>query len=481
MKRKLLLVTIVIGLILGLTACGGSKNESSGSKGDKPYEIKWYTIGTPQKDTEKVFEEVNKYIKDKINATVKMTQIDWGDYDQKMQVKISSGEPFDIAFTNGSNYIQYAQKGAFVALDDMLNKEGKDLKEALNPVLLEGAKVNGKLYGIPSNKEAARQSVYTFNKRLVEKYNFDLSKVKTLEDLEPMLKVIKENEQEITPIATFKAYLPFDYVFEQDMPFAFPLEGDQSKVINPFATDIAMQTYKTMHQYFKAGYIKADAATSKDSWPMDVENWFVRMGDSQPYADNLWTRSAKYEVVSVPAEVPTTFNTSVTGAIQAISVTSKNPGKAMEFLNLLNSDPYLRNLIDKGIEGVHYEKNADGTITDLPARVERYNLPTYSLGNHFILYLYGDDPADKWEAFEEFNASARKAPTLGFHFNADPVRSEVASIQNVSDEFYDAIAVGSVDPEEYLPKFNKKLKDAGIDKVLAEIQKQYDEWKSQQN
>src|SRR5699024_578145 len=126
----------------------------------------------------------NKYTKEKINATVKLTQIDWGDYDQKMQVVISSGEPYDIAYTSGGTYVQNAQKGAFLPLDNLLEKEGKDLKELLNPALLEGVRVNGDVYGIPSNKEAARQKVFTFNKRLVDKYNFDLDKVKSLEDLE---------------------------------------------------------------------------------------------------------------------------------------------------------------------------------------------------------------------------------------------------------------------------------------------------------
>ncbi|GIN56132.1 ABC transporter substrate-binding protein [Lederbergia ruris] len=483
MKKKLLLLLVLV-LSLGtiLAACGNDKKETSKNEGggEKPYEIKWYSIGTPQKDKDKVFEEVNKYTKEKINATVNLTQIDWGDFEQKMQVIISSGEPFDIGFTNGGQYVQDAQKGAYLPLDDLLEEHGKELKEAINPALLEGAKIDGKLYGIPANKEAARQSVYTFNKRLVDKYNFDISKVKTLEDLEPMLKEIKENEPDITPIATFKAYLPFDYIFEGDMPFGFALEGDRDHVVNPFESDIAMETFKTMHKYFKAGYLKSDAATSKDSWPMDVENWFVRMGDSQPYADLLWSRSAKYDVVSVPAEEPTTFNTSVTGSIQAISATSQNPEKAMEFLNLLNTDPYLRNLIDKGIEGTHYEKNDDGKIKDLPARIDNYNMPTYTFGNHFILDLYEEDPDDKWEKFEEFNESAKPAPTLGFHFNSDPVRTEIASISNVSKEFYPALATGAVDPEENLPKFNQKLKDAGLDKVMAEIQKQFDEWKAEQ-
>lgn len=481
--KKRLIVLFVLLLSVGtiLAACGEKDSSSPGKDGkDQPYEIKWYTIGTQQKDTEKVFEEVNKYLLDEINATVKMQQIDWGDWDQKSQVMINSGEPVDIIFASGSNYVQNAQKGAFIALDEMLEKEGKELKEALDPDLLEGIKIDGQIYGIPANKEAARQTVYTFNKDLVDKYDFDLSTVKTLADLEPMLKVIKENEPGITPMATFKAYLPYDYIFNNEMPFAVPFEGDTDKVINPFESELTMETYKTMHNYYKAGYVIEDAATSKDSWPLDVANWFVRMGDSQPYADLLWSRSAKYDIVSVPAEEPITINDSVSGSIQSISTTSANPEKAMEFLNLLNTDPYLRNLVDKGLEGVHYEKNEEGMITDLPARIENYNIPTFSIGNFFTLYLYDTDPEDKWEQFKIFNQSASNAPTLGFHFDNAPVRAEIASLTNISKEFYPALATGSVNPEEYLPKYNEKLKAAGLDKVLEEIQKQYDEWKKEQ-
>src|SRR5699024_8084225 len=350
MKNSKLFMILMLSLVLVLAACGGNDKDKDAKGGDEPYEIKWYMIGTPQDDLDKVMEEVNEYTLEKINATVDMTQIDWGDYDQKMQVIISSGEPFDIAYTNGGNYVQDAQKGAYEPLDELLETHGQDLLEVLDPALIDGASIDGKLYGIPSNKEAARQKVFTFNKRLVDEYGFDLESVKSLEDLEPMLKEIKENESNVTPIATFNPYLPYDYIFDEEMPFGFPLEGDTDTVVNQFESDEAMETFKTMHKYFKEGYIKSDAATSTDSWPMDVENWFVRMGESQPYADLLWSRSANYELVSVPMEDPVTFNSSVTGAIQAISTTSQNPEKAMEFLNLLNTDEYLRNLVDKGIE-----------------------------------------------------------------------------------------------------------------------------------
>ncbi|MGE6256619.1 ABC transporter substrate-binding protein [Heyndrickxia sporothermodurans] len=478
MKKRLLLFLVFILSITGaLAACSNDNSEKASGKGDKPYELTWYMIGTPQKDTDKVMEKVSEYTKKKINATVKMKQIDWGDYDQKMQVIIASGEPFDIAYTNGGNYVLNAQKGAFLDIDKLLDKEGKKLKETLDPAFLEGAKIGGKLYGIPSNKEVGQQEVLVFNKRLVDKYKLDITSVHTLADLEPLLKTIKENEPKITPIATFKPPLPFDYVLEDENPMAFPLEGDTSKVVNFFESDITLDTLKTMHKFYKAGYIKADAATSKDPWPMEVENWFVRKEMYQPYAELLWSRAAGYDVVVQPITKPVTYNNSVTGAIQAISATSKNPEKAMAFLNLLNTDPYLRNLVDKGIEGEHYKELDNGKIQDLPARVKNYNMPTYALGNHFILKLYENDPEDKWDAFKKFNEESTPAPSLGFHFDSTPVRTEIASISNVSKEFAPALLTGSVEPEEYLKKMNQKLKEAGLDKVLAEIQKQYDDWK----
>ncbi len=42
------------------------------------------------------------------------------------------------------------------------------------------------------------------------------------------------------------------------------------------------------------------------------------------------------------------------GAMMAISTASKNPERAMMFLNLLNTDPYLMTLLNFGVEGTHY-------------------------------------------------------------------------------------------------------------------------------
>lgn len=107
-----------------------------------------------------------------------------------------------------------------------------------------------------------------------------------------------------------------------------------------------------------------------------------------------------------------------------------------------------------------------------------FQMPGFALGNLFLTYMHKEDPADKWEAFKEFNNSAKVAPSFGFNFNPDPVKTEVASISAIVKEFYPSIMTGAVDPDEHLPKAIEKLKAAGLDKVIAEAQKQYDEWKA---
>ncbi|WP_078378763.1 ABC transporter substrate-binding protein [Sutcliffiella halmapala] len=486
--RKIGLLAIMMMLIASvLLACSNEKSSNSSKSNDKAttddhVTLVWYLIGTPQQDVNVVMEKVNEYTKEKINTTIDLRLLDWGEFNDRMQVITTSGEEYDIAFTSSwaNNYSLNARRGAFRELNDLMDQYGKEMKELIDPAFLEGAQIDGKLFAVPTNKEVGQQAVLSFNNELVKKHGLDLSKVNTLEDLEPLLAVIKEKEANVSPIATFDAFLPFDSILQEEMPFAFRLDGNTDEVINKYEEELTMKTLKTMHSYYKKGYIRPDAATSTDSWPLETANWFVRKELYQPYAESIWSRSAGYEIVTRALHEPYVFNNSVTGSMQAISATSKNPERAMMFLNLLNSDPYLRNLVDKGIEDVHYEENEDGTIKDLPARVEQYNMPSFAIGNQLILKLYEDDPADKWDAFEEFNESSIQSPVLGFYFDSNPVRTEIAAISNVTSEFGPALLKGAVDPEEYIPAFNKKLKEAGMDKVMEEMQKQYDEWKANQ-
>ncbi|OMD93644.1 ABC transporter substrate-binding protein [Paenibacillus odorifer] len=493
-KRFSLLLTSLMAFSLALSACGGDSNNaatnSSGAGGDgasseKPVELIWYTIGGPQKDLDRVVEEVNKYTKEKINVTLKMNMIDFGDYTQKMQVKVAAGEPMDILFTCSwaFDYVQNARKGAFMELDSLLNEYGKGIVDTIDPAFLEGSKVDGHNYAVPANKELPAQEVWRFNKELLDKYNLDISGVNTMESIEPLLKTIKENEPGITPYAMVKDFmpvLPFDYIIEK-MPMAVYMDTKDYKIVNILETPELKSTLETVRKYYKAGYISPEVATTTSVDDLyKSSNWFMDRAATQPMADNLWSASYGYPVVSTPAGKPYIYNWSVMGSMQAISANSAYPEKAMEFLNLLNTDPVLRNMIDSGIEGVHYEKTGENSMKNLDES-KNYDMPTFSLGNIMINYLNEGDPENKWEEFKKFNESGVNAPLLGFNFDTSKVTTEIAAVQNVKEEYWSPLMTGTVDPDEYLPKAIEKFKAAGLGKIIAEAQSQIDAWKASNN
>ena len=488
-KKWLMPVTLLLSASMLLSACGGDKkdpaNESASNDGaaaTKPVELIWYTIGAPPKDLEKVEAEINKYTAEKIGVTLDMKMIDFGDYSQKMQVMAASGEPMDILFSSSwaFDYVQNARKGAFMELDELIEKHGQGIKEVLDPAFLEGSKVDGHNYAIPANKELPAQEVWRFNKNLVDKYNLDISNVKSLESLEPLLKVIKENEPNVVPLAInkdFGPWAPYDAVIEK-MPMGVHLDDKDLKVVNTLETPEMLDALKTMNKYYKAGYISPEAATTTSTQDLFTSgNWFVDRAATQPFADNLWSQSYGYPVVSTPANDPVVYNWSVMGSLQAISANSDHPEEAMKFLNLLNTDEKLRNLVDSGIEGVHYKKISEKVMENLPEH-KNYDMPTFALGNVMLTYLNPEDPENKWEEFKKFNESGTNAPLLGFNFDPTKVSSELAAVNNVKEEFWSPLMTGTVDPEQFLPKAIEKLNAAGLDKIMAEVQSQVDAWKA---
>ena len=100
----------------------------------------------------------------------------------------------------------------------------------------------------------------------------------------------------------------------------------------------------------------------------------------------------------------------------------------------------------------------------------------WMFGNQMNTYLWSNEDPQKWEKFKAFNESSTKSPALGFVWDPTNVKNEVAACANVKTEFNAPLFTGSIDPEKYLPQYIQKMKEAGLDKIIAEKQKQLDEW-----
>lgn len=475
------------------TAVQTSEKTTTGDVIDtsKPVELTWFYIGTGQQEgVGEVEAEVNKYLKEhtNLNATVQLQCFDYGSYSDKLQSMIAAGEEFDICFTSSwaNNYYLNARKGAFLALNDLIPTYAPKTFEVIDPGFIKGTQINGVNYAIPTNKEAAHQWGFVIRKDIIDKYNMDISTIKKFEDIEPFLKIVKENEPGMYPLEAVIGESPFrvldfDRIGDQRYPGVVYNDSQDMKVFNELEAPETLDFFETMHKYYEAGYIREDAATVTDyTQDQKAGKVFAAVRSLKPGKDIEESNTFGYELVQVPVTPPIKSNLEMTGSLQAISSTSKNPERALMFLELVNTDPVLNNIINYGIEGKHYIKVSDNVIKAGP-ELDKYNPGTgWVFGNQFISYVWDNESPDKWEQFIEFNKQGTETKTLGFVFDSEPVKTQIAQCSNVWDQYMPGLETGTVDPKEVLPEFIEAMKDAGSDEIIAEKQKQLNTWLANQ-
>jgi putative aldouronate transport system substrate-binding protein len=171
----------------------------------------------------------------------------------------------------------------------------------------------------------------------------------------------------------------------------------------------------------------------------------------------------------------------------AIPITCEDPETTFKFLNLMYKSEEIINLLHNGIEGVHYVKTDNWGIIDYPPGVSfattGYYNPLGLWGDKSRKYQWPPISANYFEELRAFNAGidARvSSKVLGYCFNSFPVRTEYAAVSDVITQYQAGLESGSLDPAVVLPQFLDALRVAGIDRVIAENQKQLDVWLAQQ-
>ncbi|MFD2611624.1 ABC transporter substrate-binding protein [Paenibacillus gansuensis] len=486
---------LLLSAVFVLSACSSKSNNTASpspaaTSGEStspaaetlsPANLTWYiTGGSAQPDQQVVTDEINKYLEDKLpNTTLEFKFVDFGSYDQKLNPVIAANETFDMMFITRDwlqKYEPNVKKGALLDITDLLEKHAPNLRHKIMPESFwEDMKaVDGKIYAVPNYQIAAKANGFVVQKRFADKYNLDPSKINKLEDMEPFFEAVKKGEQDITPFINkdgfiwFDAFEPSTWIYKNDKTY-------KQNVIE-FTPEYKKLTELARSWYTK-GYINEDAATIKSLDPIQAKgNWAAMWNNTlKPGGEvEIKAKSGGNDVIYVPLDKEPVF-TGVSSAMTAISKTSKHPERALMFLDLLNTDPKLFNLVAHGIEGKHYTKVKDNYVQ--PVENSAYNPATdWVFGNQFIGYLTGDMAPDVWEKTKKLNESAVDPITRGFVFNSDPVKAEVAALNAIMDEYNRGMLTGTLDPAKYLPIFTDKLKAAGREKILAEEQKQLDEF-----
>lgn len=481
MKRYFKIISMFCILaILGsaLSACGSSSSSgddtAKSDSGDIPTLVWWTVGGQVPNNFDKAIAAMNEYTAEKIGVKIDIKVASWGEWETKINTIVNTGEPFDIMFTNNSKYNQQVAMGAFADITDLVQTEAPELYKSIPEMVWDGTKVDGKIYSVPTYKDSSVTQYWVFDDKYVQKYGIDLANIKTMQDLDKPFHDMKAGEGKgfyplpMTQSEGFNGFFnEYDDLTLGLQPVGVKTTDDSRTVVSVLEQPDIMENLKLLHQWYKDGIINPDAPTkpepdkgraffSAQAFPGAEANWQITEGVE------------KYDMLQYFGPVYTT--STIQGSLNAISANSKYKAEALKYLQLVNTDPVLRNMLAFGEEDVDFTK-VDGEKV-VERLTDTWPLAAYTQGTFFNMAVTKGAPEDQWEQVRKLNEQAYSSSVLGFALNISDLSTEVANTKAVWDKYRYELLTGASDPEVMVPKIVSELKAAGMDAIMTAAQEQ---------
>ena len=402
-KRKLLALLAALALMIGLLAgCGGSSdNQESqnpgggnssnpgGGGGDNPgsngetwkmvMEIVNYGFNDP--DMQMIQDEVNKITVPKIGVEVEFLPVPIGNMGSKLGMMVSGGEKIDLTvaglLTTPSRLVA---EGLLMPITEYV--EGSEALMALAEGIIDGCKINGEIYAYPGGTANGVQVCFFYDKDLADQYNIKMpDKLDTPEKWEDLFEQVKASGMEQYGIslgdgvAAEYEWTAYDGLGdEQSATWGVIMDGDDTNtVVNYFATE----EYKTkclMHrEWWEKGYCVPDSNSNgystADSMTQGMCFGFVSNA-GVGLSDAYWSGTTGKNIASVPMTDINTTGGNIVNFCWGVPTSCEHPEKVVQFLELLYTDTDLANLMNYGIEGVHYVTHEGSRIISYPDGVD---------------------------------------------------------------------------------------------------------------
>ena len=265
--------------------------------------------------------------------------------------------------------------------------------------------------------------------------------------------------------------------------------GEDTKLVNYYETDAFKNAIYKAYEFRQKGYADPEGSAntlSHDAVVMGGSAKGVIMGHSND-VDSIATMfsttntyGANFGAVSIGIDDMMTDTLGI-----GISHSCKDPASAAKFINLLYTDQFVWDSLIYGAEGQDYVWNEDHTKIRYPEGLDFNSVPyncMYSCGmigngfDFFLEYESGNETGSNGEYGKILFEKAWIPPLYGFIPLTTNVMNEVTAVSNVVEQYSNVLMYGDVNPDEKYPEFLQALKDAGIDRIVADYQAQADEW-----
>ncbi|MBP3359785.1 MAG: extracellular solute-binding protein [Clostridia bacterium] len=493
----------VLALVMGAAALAGCSGEKQTTADNKPVIRQLSPYISDDYNTY----PVAQVIEDLTGYHVEYDMLPQDKWEDKLNLILSSGEDnYDSITIRGagkSRYVDLANQGALTDITDLLEEYGPNIIEMVGRDMLDSAKVNGRIYGIPSGGGADPElpiidTTLAYRKDLIDAAGIKLPQ--TTEEFREFLKEIKDknltgNERGSIPLVLSSS----DYNINS-LTGAFGVSAEIIEKDGTVWNRVELPQYKEYLQYMNSLYSEGLIDTEFPTNKTTTVNEKITSGKAvvMPFGwvDSSTIMSAIKETdqnaeieFMTPPQGPDGnqgYDCYVGGLgwdlITFIPATCKNPEEVIKFYNeKLDKETFKK--ITLGDENVHYTVNEKGEYYPIlpkffdersksnfyTAGIDRENYPKYWLARlrkDEVMYntfckLNGGE-LDKYK-------SVKKGLT-GMPLSAESAKNLQSMKQIVSD--YAVKFICGTESFDNYDKFVNEWKEAGGEQYM----KEYREW-----
>ena len=484
--KKIVLVAILV-LAAGFALWASGEQDTTSASADKPVELKMYQVGGGDDDNDLVWGEINKYLSEKMNTTVDPIVISFADREQKIPMILASGETFDIMFLAAWNFLSTITEGAYVPLDDMLPEYGPNLLRDIPEVGWGTGTYERKRYLVPKNESEYQNFGIIVREDLRQKYG--APKPVDLESTLEFNRIIKQNEPNLIPYnrdtseEVFRLYIDKADLWTFDiMKNLLVYSLDDFGTVRNLLEDPGYREFIDFcRESYQEGYwsksILSNQTTSREAFEngltaMTTHN--VNVAGQLANKVESTIEGAKVEYYSF--DDGNKVNLMGFKAGSAISITSPNPERALMFLDAAQSDFELYKMIHFGIEGTHFAMTDDGKKTIPSGKVAGdIKYPAFITRAFYNSSIHPAD-VNEWpryrEVWDDLADRAVGNPMVPYITDTDPIRTEIAAINNLVQTYLVPMEAGVLDPDEKWDEMVAEFNKAGLPKIIEELQRQ---------
>ncbi len=483
----------------------GDKTEAAAETPAGPAEITFMTFdydGSPLSGP--YAEEVIAKMEEYTNTKVSFDWVPSDSYEEKMTLALADPDSMPMIMAVGSMtgaVVSAAEAGAFWDLSSHITDAAAypNLSQA-NPNVNNVLTVNGKLIGIYRARDIGRNG-FGYRKDWADKLG--LSEPKTVEDIYNMMYQFTHGDpdgngkSDTYGLALCKYTGPFD-IMQTWFGVGNGWVEKDGRLVPVHQTPEYMEALKWFKKMYDDGLVYQDwAVRDTATWLDSVKNgecgilidvldnarkpWDYFVTENIPSVVNPAETASMALVGSINGKTLATSGFNGFFVITKAADTEEKLKACLNFLDKMNDDEMLL-LTGYGLEGVHWEKDADGNLVDLDS-ADKVSQKDYAPLNQTVAYIPSSVPVSIHPVTtprQDIDMATRKAnidkavfnPAAGLLVNSATYSLNGASLDQELQAARTQYICGEID-EAGLQDAWKRWEELGGTDVINEVNAQY--------